>query len=602
MRKTCNNCQKIGLIFIILALLAGDFALAQIGDLIWEENFDSLDNWNKSTGNGSWGWGNGELQFYKEDNVQISAIPGEPGNNALHITAREETGPDIVDQWGNPLNYTSGRINTKAKVSVQYGLIEARVRVPDLNLGGWPAVWLQGTSNVGWPKNGELDMMEMGQSKSFRDLHDSHNGGNGQNNSTVNQVTGANAIWFSQAAVNPDNPSGAASIAWDANYCRPYYSYDPPLNNRFVIYRMYWDDKSIRFTVIDNEIEHDLYTGAFPISSDSDEFRQPFFFITNLAIGGTFTDACNLGDPGSGEPVSMPFPADMYVDYIRVYEWNGKGEMTFGGQAPESESYGLFTDTTPTNSSLQVGQTAEIYVWEGTLTGGSIPPFEGEHGISWKTTGKGWFGAGIMANQPVDMSGLGDGYLKFMIKMPAHVTFQIGINDTGGNESYVDFPANTTKFGLMRDGEWGQASIPIRAIRGTKVDLRTISYPFTILETNGASCEFALDDIYWDNRATGVHEKYAELNKTPENFSLQQNFPNPFNPQTTITYSLPRTTHVKLEVYDINGKLVYTLVSEIQSAGTFAAEWDAQDLASGIYFYKLTAGNFSHMRKMMLIR
>lgn len=113
----------------------------------------------------------------------------------FYITALEESGPDIVDQWGNPLNYTSGRINTKSKVSVHYGLVQVRVRVSDLDLGGWPAVWLQGTSNLGWPKSGELDMMEMGHSKAFRDLHDSHNGGNGQNNSTVNQVTGANAIW-----------------------------------------------------------------------------------------------------------------------------------------------------------------------------------------------------------------------------------------------------------------------------------------------------------------------------------------------------------------------------------------------------------------------
>ena len=89
---------------------------------------------------------------------------------------REESGAGIVDQWGNPLNYTSGRVDTKSKVSVQYGLIEVRVRVPDLDLGGWPAVWLQGTSNYGWPKNGELDMMEMGHTQSFRDLHDSHNG------------------------------------------------------------------------------------------------------------------------------------------------------------------------------------------------------------------------------------------------------------------------------------------------------------------------------------------------------------------------------------------------------------------------------------------
>ena len=50
----------------------------QIGDVIWEENFNNLDNWMKITGNGSWGWGNGELEFYKEENVEIAEVPGDP--------------------------------------------------------------------------------------------------------------------------------------------------------------------------------------------------------------------------------------------------------------------------------------------------------------------------------------------------------------------------------------------------------------------------------------------------------------------------------------------------------------------------------------------
>jgi beta-glucanase (GH16 family) len=216
--------QSRNLLMAIFLIFTFGNGYSQIGAVIWEENFNSLDNWISETGNGAWGWGNGELEFYKPDNAVISEIPGEPGNHALHITAKEETGPDIVDQWGNPLNYTSARINTKSKISVKYGVIETRVNVPDLYLGGWPAVWLLGTANYAWPRNGEIDMMEMGHKKAFRDLHDGHNGGNGQNNSTVNQMAGANAIFFSEDAITPENPSGAASISWDPedNYCRPY--------------------------------------------------------------------------------------------------------------------------------------------------------------------------------------------------------------------------------------------------------------------------------------------------------------------------------------------------------------------------------------------
>jgi beta-glucanase (GH16 family) len=451
----------------------------------------------KITGNGSWGWGNGELEFYKEENVEIVEVPGDPGNNALHITAKQESGPDIVDQWGNPLNYTSGKVTTKAKVSVQYGVIETRVRVPDLDLGGWPAVWLLGTSNLNWPSCGELDMMEMGSRQAFRDLHDEHNGGNGSNNSTVNQVVGANAIFYADEAVVPENPSGAASISWDPDddYCRPYYNYDN-LNDRFLTYRIYWDPDSIRFTVIDDSVEYDLYTDPFPIDSVSAEFQQPFYLIANLAIGGAFTDAVYIG--GSGLPISMPFPAHMYVDYIKVMEWNGQGEVHIGPPTFQGGTFGLFTDTTPIDNGLVAGDDAEIYVWEGTLSEGSIPPYEGENGISWQSTGLGWFGAGIMSMQPVNLFNFEEGHLKFMINIPANISFKIGIIDAWGNQSYVDFPANQTTYGLVRNGNWGQASIPVADIRGEFIDLRMLSYEFVILEVNGASCEFGLDDIYWD--------------------------------------------------------------------------------------------------------
>ena len=94
------------IILIIAAIvLTSAAAQAQVGSMIWEENFNDLDSWIKITGNGSWGWGNGELEFYSEDNVDIAAVPGEAGNTALRITAKNESGPGIVDQWGNPLNY-----------------------------------------------------------------------------------------------------------------------------------------------------------------------------------------------------------------------------------------------------------------------------------------------------------------------------------------------------------------------------------------------------------------------------------------------------------------------------------------------------------------
>ena len=593
-------------IFIFLIFIS-EFSTAQIGEIIWEENFDNLDNWLIETGNGSWGWGNGELQYYSENNVEISEIPNEPGSNGLHIIGKEESGSNILDQWGNSLNYTSGKITSKSKISVQYGMIETRVMVPDIDLGGWPAVWMLGTANYNWPRCGELDLMEMGHTQVFRDLHDDHNGGNGNNNSTVNQMVGANAIFYADEAVNEGNPSGAASISWDPDddYCRPYYNYDN-LNNRFLTYRIYWDPDSIRFTIIDDGSEYDFYNDIFPIDSVSDEFNAPFFFNINLAIGGTLTDAYNLGDPGSGLPISLPLPTSMYVDYIQIREWNGHGNVHIGPPEFEGGTYGLFTDTTPVDNGLIPGENAEIYVWEGTLSEGSIPSFEGENGITWTSTGSGWFGAGIMSIQPVNLFNFGAGYLKFRIKIPSNVSFQIGIIDAGGNQSYVEFPSGQTRYGLVRDGEWGQASIPIDDIRGDYIDLRMLSYEFVILEVNGASCEFALDDIYWEGGGT-VDVPNENKGLISQEFILYDNYPNPFNPVTTLLYDLPENSLVNITIYDMMGREVKTLVNQIQDAGYRSVVWNATNdygkpVSAGIYLYQIQAGKYISTKKMVLLK
>ena len=87
---------------LLTVILGGGAAQAQVGDLIWEDDFGDLDNWIILTGNGYWGWGNGELEYYHENNVEIAEIPGEPGNNALLITARQESGPGSWTSGGIP--------------------------------------------------------------------------------------------------------------------------------------------------------------------------------------------------------------------------------------------------------------------------------------------------------------------------------------------------------------------------------------------------------------------------------------------------------------------------------------------------------------------
>ena len=89
---------------------------------------------------------------------------------------------------------------------------------------------------------------------------------------------------------------------------------------------------------------------------------------------------------------------------------------------------------------------------------------------------------------------------------------------------------------------------------------------------------------------------------TPDNFNLAQNYPNPFNPVTTIQYSIPQRSSVTLKVFDVLGNEVATLVNEYREAGRYEIEFDATGLASGIYFYKLQAGNYVETKKMILMR
>ena len=88
----------------------------------------------------------------------------------------------------------------------------------------------------------------------------------------------------------------------------------------------------------------------------------------------------------------------------------------------------------------------------------------------------------------------------------------------------------------------------------------------------------------------------------PTAYSLEQNFPNPFNPSTKINFSLPVEGFVTLDVYNSIGQKVTTLVNETKSAGTYAVDFDASDLTSGIYFYKISSGNFSETKKMILLK
>ncbi|MBI4547327.1 MAG: T9SS type A sorting domain-containing protein [Ignavibacteriae bacterium] len=95
---------------------------------------------------------------------------------------------------------------------------------------------------------------------------------------------------------------------------------------------------------------------------------------------------------------------------------------------------------------------------------------------------------------------------------------------------------------------------------------------------------------------------YASARELPKEFALHQNYPNPFNPVTVIRYQLPVQSHVTLKIYNLLGQEVRTLVDEVQEAGYKSVEWNAAGMASGVYFYRLRAGNFVDVKKLPLLK
>jgi flagellar hook assembly protein FlgD len=137
----------------------------------------------------------------------------------------------------------------------------------------------------------------------------------------------------------------------------------------------------------------------------------------------------------------------------------------------------------------------------------------------------------------------------------------------------------------------------------------TITVAFRSLDTN-SDLEFELVNasVAIDNVVNAVSElSSVTLKAVPSVYSLAQNFPNPFNPTTTIEYSIPQSGQVELAIWNIAGQKVRTLVSENQTASYKRVVWDGRNdmgetVGAGLYIYKLTAGNFTKIHKMNLIK
>jgi|WetSurMetagenome_2_1015567.scaffolds.fasta_scaffold124483_2 hypothetical protein len=126
-------------------------------------------------------------------------------------------------------------------------------------------------------------------------------------------------------------------------------------------------------------------------------------------------------------------------------------------------------------------------------------------------------------------------------------------------------------------------------------------YSFIDKPNGGSEYRYRLKQIDIDGKYEYSPEVEVKL-ETPIDFSVKQNYPNPFNPTTKIEFSTPSDNNVEIKIYNALGMEVRTLLNENRQAGTHSIEFNASNLSSGIYFYKIVSGNYSEIKKMILLR
>ena len=126
-------------------------------------------------------------------------------------------------------------------------------------------------------------------------------------------------------------------------------------------------------------------------------------------------------------------------------------------------------------------------------------------------------------------------------------------------------------------------------------------YSFTDKNSSAGKVQYRLKQIDFNGKYE--YSDVVEVNLgTPANFAVHQNYPNPFNPSTAIKFSLPADQYVTIKLFDAQGREVQTLLNEFRKAGEHVIIFKAQNISSGIYFYRLTAGNNAQVKKMTLLK
>lgn len=171
------------------------------------------------------------------------------------------------------------------------------------------------------------------------------------------------------------------------------------------------------------------------------------------------------------------------------------------------------------------------------------------------------------------------------------------IQAAGNNLYYTTFSRTvyvTTNSGL----NWSQ----LKDESGNRIFSMTANTSYVYCSTSAYQQDGDHTSGVFRHNLSIITNTQNNIGETPSTYRLSQNYPNPFNPITTIMFDIPKVTRVKIAVYDITGREVSVLVNENMQAGSYERQWDGSRSSSGVYFYKITSGDFVQTKKMLLIK
>jgi len=615
------------LVLILMILLSYSNLYSQRYEMVWSDEFDGSqldsDTWNIWRGSAY----NNELQCYTDNAKNVFVEDG-----VLNLVAYREQ-----IQCANLMrSFSSARISTDStSIGWEYGRFEARIQMPS-GTGFWPAFWLMPIRVIGWPRGGEIDIME------FR--------GN-----ELTQTNGAVHYWQEGCVGNSATCQRFNSQTYETGI---------DLSAIFNTYALEWTPDEFKW-YFNEELFFSVDINA--LAADFEPFTGPFYIILNLAVGGNY-----LPDPTP----DTPFPQAFKVDYVRVYQdlneppsidlididspYDAGEDILINVMATDSDGTVEKIELLLNGEVIQSKQESPFqFVLSGLMEGCydlSAIAYDNDGGISEESepqqivVGNGCelrpFNdvpariPGIIEMWKYDYGGQGVAYFETtpIVNQGAanydvprvfeavdlipveHPQTDFAIYESVATEwiSYTVVAEESGTYNLTLQlstiGSPNSVDVELNGVQVGSFNRIRTEGEITIRTLNALTFEEGANRIRIVTRVGNVSYYFLQIgdsssvsvdreqNQLPNNITLHNVYPNPFNPTTNVALELPGSEDVTLEVYSMDGRKILDVHSGELSAGIHEFRINMEGYSSGVYFIRLSNSQISQTRSFTLLR